>query len=235
MRSAVQGFVFGCLAFGPALAAEPPPPDRLAPFGTLAPPPAAASSPVTEELWGRGVSDPYRGMEALDPATRAWMSAQGDRTRTILDSIGPRAALERRVAAFTASFGFVQDYATYGGRAFYEERAPGSDNFDLMVADAAGRRKLVDLAALRAEQGGTPMAINYILASPDGSKVAVGISSGGSEDAAISVYDAATGARIAGPVDRAEYGTSSWSNDSATLYFVRLKQLAAGESDIEKY
>ncbi len=234
MRSAVQGLLLACLAFGPALAAEPAP-DRLAPLDPLAPPPAAAPSPVTESLWGRSVTDPYRGMEALDPATRAWMSAQGERTRTILDSIGPRAALERRVAAFTASFGFVQDYATYGGRAFYQERAPGSDNFDLMVEDSGGRRKLVDLAALRAGQGGTPMAINYILASPDGAKVAVGISSGGSEDAAISVYDAATGTRIAGPLDRAEYGPTAWSNDGTALYFIRLKLLAPGESDIEKY
>ena len=233
MRSAIQGFVLGCLAFGPALAAEPP--DRLAPFGPLAPPPAAAPSPVTETLWGHAVTDPYRGMEALDPATREWMAAQGDRTRAILDSIGPRAALERRVAAFTASFGFVQDYARYGGRAFYEERAPGSDNFDLVVADAAGRRTLVDMAAMRAAQGGTPMAINYILPAPDGSKVAVGISSGGSEDAAISVYDAASGARIAGPVDRAEYGATAWNDEGTALYFVRLKLLAPGESDIEKY
>ena len=52
----------------------------------------------------------------------------------------------------------------YGGRAFYEERAPGSDNFDLMVRDAAGTRKLVDVAALRAAHGGKPFAINYFLA-----------------------------------------------------------------------
>ncbi len=220
MRSAIHGLALGCLALAPALAAEPAP---------------IAPSPVTETLWGRSVTDPYRGMEALDPATLAWMGAQGERTRAILDSIPSRAALEQRVAAFTASFGFIQDYATYNGRAFYQERAPGSDNFDLVVADATGRRRLVDVSALRAEQGGTPMAINYILPAPDGSKVAVGVSAGGSEDAAISVYDAASGARIAGPLDRAEYGASTWSRDSATLYFVRLKQLAPGESDIEKY
>ncbi len=222
MRAAVHGLVLGCLAFGSARAAE-------------APPPAIAPSPVTETLWGRSVTDRYRGMEALDPATLAWMGAQGDRTRAILDSIPSRAALAQRVADFTASFGFVQEYARYGGRAFYEERAPGSDNFDLKVEDRTGRRTLVDVAALRAEAGGQPLAINYILPAPDGSKVAVGVSAGGSEDAAISVYDAATGARVAGPLDRAEYGASTWSADSATLYFVRLKQLAAGESDIEKY
>ena len=51
----------------------------------------------------------------------------------------------------------------------------------------------------------------------------------------MSVYDAANGARIAGPVDRAQFGASAWSDDSATLYFVRLKQLAPGDAPTEKY
>ena len=80
-----------------------------------------------------------------------------------------------------------------------------------------------------AAHGGKPYAINYFLASPDGSKVAVGVSEGGSEAAAISVYDAATGARIAGPIDRADFGATVWSPDSKTLYFIRLKQLGPGE------
>ena len=111
------------------------------------------------------------------------MKAQGVYSRTILDAIAPRAALEQKIAAFTASFGFVQNYAYFGGRAFYEERAPGSDNFDLVVKDAKGMRKIIDVAALRAANGGKPYAINYFLASPDGSKVAAGVAKGGSEEA----------------------------------------------------
>jgi prolyl oligopeptidase len=234
MRLAAHSLALALLAAGPALAGDLPP-DPLAPVGAFAPPPAAPLSPVTETLWGERVTDEYRGMEALGPETRAWMTAEGEYARRVLDAIKPRAALERRVAAFSASLGVVKSYASYGGRAFYEERAPGSDNFDLVVADAAGKRTLVDMAALRAAQGGTPMAINYILAAPDGSKVAVGISAGGSEAASISVYDAATGARIAGPVDRAEFGATAWSDDGAVLYFIRLQTLAPGESEIEKY
>ena len=208
--------------------------DLLAPLG-FGKPPAIAARPVTETLWGRKVTDEYRFMEALDPPTIGWMKAQGNYTRAILDSIGPRQALARRIAAFTASFGFIQDYAAYGGRAFYEERTPGSDNFDLIVKDDRGRRKIVDVAALRAAHGGNPYAINYFLAAPDGSKVAVGISEGGSEAASISVYDAGTGALIAGPVDRAQAGATAWSNDSRELYFIRLKKLAPEESPTHKF
>jgi prolyl oligopeptidase len=209
--------------------------DPLAPIGSIAKPPSAPVKPVTETMWGQKVTDNYRYMEALDPATIAWMKAQGAYSRAVLDAIKPRADLEKRIAKFTASFGFVQGYTSFGGRAFYEERAPGSDNFDLMVKDAKGERKIVDVAALRAAHGGTPFAINYFLASPDGGKVGVGISEGGSEDASLYVYDAATGKQIAGPIDRAQFGATAWSDDSKLLYFVRLKKLSPADAGTEKY
>jgi prolyl oligopeptidase len=174
-------------------------------------------------------------MEALDPATIAWMKSQGTYTRSLLDAIKPLAALKSDVAKFSASFGLIQGYVRFGTRGFYEERAPGSDNFDLMVSDGAGIRKIVDVAALRTANGGKPFAINFFLASPDGNKVAVGISEGGSEDASITVYDAASGAKIAGPVDRAQFGATSWSDDSKLLYFIRLQKTAANAPPTDKY
>ncbi len=222
-----------------AIAALAPPAafaaDPLAPIGVGPRPPPLAMQPVTETFYGRTVTDNWRFMEALSPSTLAWMRAQGAYARAVLDAIKPLPALRARVAAFTGGFGFVQDYSTFGGRAFYEERTPGSDNFDLMVRERDGTiRKIVDVAALRAANGGVPFAINYILPSPDGEKVAVGISKGGSEAAVLYVYDAA-GARIAGPIDRAQFGPTSWSDDSGALYFVRLKALAPGEPGTEKY
>jgi prolyl oligopeptidase len=198
-------------------------------------PSAAPIKPVTETFWGRKVTDNYRYMEALDPSTVEWMKAQGAYTRSVLDGIKPLANLKAEVAKFSASFGLIQGYVQFGGRAFYEERTPGSDNFDLVVADGGGSRKLVDVAALRTANGGKPYAINYFLASPDGGKVAVGISEGGSEDAVLTVYDAARGQKIAGPIDRAQSGATSWSDDSKILYFIRLHKLEATAPPTDKY
>lgn len=211
-------------------------PDPLAVVGLDQTPPVAKVQPVTETLWGVKVTDSYRYMEALDlTTTKAWMKEQGNYTRAVFDAIKPRAALEQRIAQFTDSFGLIHDYAVYSGRSFYKERVPGADNYDLIEKDASGTHKLVDIAELRAAQGGRAIAINYFLAAPDGSKVAVGISSGGSGDASISVIDANTRTRIAGPIDRAEYHATAWSDDGSILYFVRLQPLAPGTSEIEKY
>ena len=187
-------------------------------------PPLAPVRPVTDEYFGTKITDPYRWMESMDAETVEWMKAQGHYTRGVLDSIPERAAYRERLIAFTGAFGFVKSYQTYGGRSFYLYRAPGSDNYDLLVKDTSGAaRTLVDVGALRAAHGGTPYAINYFQASPDGSKVGVGISEGGSEDASLSVYDVASGRTIAGPLDRAQLGALAWMDDSRTLFLNRLQ------------
>jgi prolyl oligopeptidase len=208
--------------------------DPLAPIGTVSQPAPAPVRPVTENHHGTNVTDNYRYMEKLGAETLSWMKAQGAYTRSAIDAIAPHAALTQRVLALSGSFGVIQNYATGGGRQFYEERTPGSDDFDLVVNDGKAKRKLVDLAAIRAAHGGELYSINYLLAAPDGSKVAVGISQGGSEDARLYVYDAASGKQIAGPIDRAEYGASAWSMDSRLLYVVRLRKVAKGD-EINKY
>jgi prolyl oligopeptidase len=235
MRAMTPGACIALLGFCWAAAASPAR-DPLAPLGDAPPRPNPAPvKPVTETLWGKQVTDNYRYMEALDPSTVVWIKAQGAYARSMLDAIPPRAALQAKIAAFTGSLGLTQGYVNYAGRAFYEERTPGSDNFDLVVRDKAGKRKIVDMAALRAAHGGTPYAINYFFVSPDGSKVAAGISESGSEAASVFVYDAETGKQIAGPLDRANPGFVTWSDDSKTLYVTRLKKPLPGEPDAELY
>jgi prolyl oligopeptidase len=208
--------------------------DPLAPVGGPPQPAPPAVRPVTENLFGTNVTDNYRNMEKLAAETVAWMKAQGVYTRKVIDAIPLHAALRKRVEAFSGSFGFVLGYVSAGTRQFYEQRAPGSDDFNLIVRDNNGTRKLVDIAAIRGAHGGEPCAINYFLAAPDGSKVAVGISARGSEAAELYVYDAATGKQIAGPIDRAEYGPTAWSGDSGLLYFIRLQKVSEGD-ELGKY
>jgi prolyl oligopeptidase len=174
-------------------------------------------------------------MERLDQATLSWIRREGAYSRSVLDAIPGHAALERRMEAFEAQFPALDSYQSAGGRSFFRERAPGADDFDLMVRDGAGTRKLVDISAIRAADGETPYAINYFLASPDGLKVAVGISRAGTEDATLRVYDATSGSPIGGSVDRAQFGLMSWSDDSSTLFFNRLKSLSAGETALDRY
>ena len=203
----------------------------------LSPPPPPPQKPVTETLYGTTVTDPYRYMEnEKDQSVIDWMKAEGRYTRGVFDSVPGRAALFKRIADFSASFDVVEGLQRHGGRTFFEERQPGSDNFDLMVRDPGGAvRKLVDVAAIRAAHGGAPFAINYYAPSNDGSKVAVGISEGGSEDASVHVYDVTTGGEIATPLPLAEFGALSWANDDSRLFVNLLAEPKPGAAPTDKY
>jgi len=192
-------------------------------------PAPAPKRPVVDDYFGTKLVDNYRWMETLDAETLDWIRAQGRHTRALLDSIPARADYRRELTTFTGSFGTVQSLQSAGGRTFYLYRPPGAEAFDLRVRDAnGGTRKLVDIAALAAGRSGDNFAINYFSPSPDGRRVALGISKNGSEDAGLTVIDAMSGRKLAGQVTRAVFAGVSWTPDGAGLYFNRLDQPAPG-------
>jgi len=209
--------------------------DRVKPVDPATKPPVAAVKPVTETFFGTALTDNYRYMEAQDADTQAWMRAQGAYAADIFASIPARKAYGEKISAFGGGFGFTNGVQEGGDRTFYLERGPGLDAFDLMVRDKDGTvRRLIDVNGL-IKSSGEPNAINYFQTSKDGTRVAVGLSTGGSENASLFVYDAATGARVAGPVSRAQFGGPSWTRDGKGIHFLRLQDLPAGAPTTDKY
>ena len=79
MRHAQVTLIATALLFGSNAGSAPaqtsPAPQNKPPTAQNKPP-AAQIRPVQETLFGRKITDNYRYMEALDPATLAWMKAQ---------------------------------------------------------------------------------------------------------------------------------------------------------------
>ena len=229
LRGALQGLAAACLLSTASAASVVP----ATPVGQ---PPDIGAQPVEETYFGTRVVDRFRFIESKDPATLAWMKAQSAWTRGVFDSIAPRAAYLQRLTAFGSAFGLVHTVQLGGTRLFYLERKPGSDVFDLIVReDDGGKRTLVDTAALIKAAGGTPQAIDYFQTTRDGTRVAVGISAGGSENSQLSVLDAATGATLAGPVDRAQFGSPAWLDDASGLFVLRMQELHPNSKPTDKY
>ena len=82
LSTALAGAACALAAMSFAYAADP-----LAPAGAPVQPAPPPVQPVTEVLYGQSVTDNYRFMEKLDPATVDWMKAQGAYTRTMIDAI----------------------------------------------------------------------------------------------------------------------------------------------------
>jgi len=196
---------------------------------------------VQDTYFGVTVDDPYRYMEDLkDPQVAAWIRAQADQARKVLDSIPGRADMLKQMrtmdAATPARVSDVQRLP--GGVVFYEKRGAKDDQFKLYWRQGynGAEKLLVDPEQWR-ETTGKPHAINYYVASPDGRHVGVGISESGSENALIYVFETRTGKRIGTPIDRARFGGISWVPDGSAFFYNRLRKLApdAPAADVQQY
>jgi prolyl oligopeptidase len=207
-------------------------------FSVQAAPPVAEVQNVPTVHHGVTVPDPYRWMEDVkSPRAQSWMLAQGDATRALLDRIDQRDAILARLSALRRSTGDSVRSVTRlpGDRIYYLKRAVGENQFKLVMRQglAGAERVLVD-PSVEAKRTGVPHAINHYSASWDGRYVAYGMSSGGSEQAALQVLDVASGKTVGSPVPRV-LSAASWLPDSRGLVFNQLKAMAAGDAETEYY
>lgn len=112
------------------------------PYAPSNQPPIATVRPVTDDYFGTKVTDRFRYMESRNAGTIAWMKARDKWSRAILGTTRPKQAYLATIAGFCAPFGLVSTTALAGGRAFYLEREPGADQFNLKVKDGQATRPL---------------------------------------------------------------------------------------------
>ena len=202
-------------------------------------PPQAPVKNVQDTYFGVEVDDPYRYMENLsNPEVQAWVKAQADYTRSILDRIpGRRELLERMQTIDQALSARITEVRRLPNDLFfYEKRLPSGNVFNLYVRNGlkGEDRLLVDLDKY-VQATGLPHAINYFEPSWDGKYVACGISAAGSEDAVIHVIETATGAEVDNPIDRAQFGEVNWRGDGRSFFYIRLQKLTEEMDPLERY
>lgn len=201
--------------------------------------PVAAVRNVPEKFFGTTVDDPYRYFEDLkNPEVAAWMKAHSDRAHATLQRIRGRAALRKRLDEIDASVAArVTDVQRRTSELyFYQRRGASEDQLKLCVRQGlqGAERVLFDPETLK-KATGTPHAINWYSASPDGSKVALGVSAGGSEEASMRVLDVRTGQPLGPIIERTLFGGISWSLDGRQIYFHRMQALNKGAPPTGKY
>jgi prolyl oligopeptidase len=201
-------------------------------------PPPAPSAPATDVLHGVTVQDPYRNLEnPTDPATRAWLQAQGRYAAAKLARIDVRDAIARRLEELNRATGdnvrAIQRMP--GGRVYYLTRKAGESQFKLAMRERVEgpERVLVDPQAL-SRTTNVPHAINHYAPSWDGRTLAYGISSGGSENASLYLMDIATGRQLGEPVPRV-LQRAHWAPDSRYFTYNQLRDLGSDAPETETY
>jgi prolyl oligopeptidase len=200
-------------------------------------PPVAPVKDVTDTYFGVAVNDPYRYMEDMkDPEVIAWMKAQADYTRVVLDRIPQRAVLLSEIqkygdAAPSRTFGIQVN----GNHIYYYKRLASENIPKLYGRKGIGgkERLLVDPEAMKGPEN-QHYAIDWFSPSPDNKYIAYGLSLGGSEQSVLHVKDVATGKETGDLIDRANFGPPGWTSDNRLLYN-RLQKLAPDAPPAEKY
>ena len=203
----------------PAAAAAAPKPSR---------PLETQRRPVTSEYHGTRVVDDYQWLEApKDADVERWIDDQNRRTRAYFDALPGRKVIRDRIAGiFNAVSGAWFDLRQEGGRLFVMKWQPPKQQPYLVTLkspdDPASERTLVDPNVLDPK---SRTVIDWYIPSPDGKKVAVSLSEGGTENGTVHVYDAETGKETGDVVTYASSGTAggslSWSGDGKGFHYTR--------------
>lgn len=158
--------------------------------------PFAASRSATEDYFGVVVSDDFTWLEnAADPSTRSWTAAENAYSRHYLDAMPARAALRQRLQSLIGSTSNAYtDLAERAGVVFALKMSPPMQRPVLValksVDDLASERVVFDPNAAALDGA---LAIDFFRPSPDGRRVAVALSTSGTDGATVRVVDVATG------------------------------------------
>ena len=201
----------------------------------LADEPATPRVPVTDTYHGVKVVDDYRWLENGEAAkVKAWSEAQNARARAFLDNLPGRAALGARIEQLVTSRpASLAGPVFRGGKVFAIRSDPARKQQPWIVllpslTSLEGMRAIVDPNALD-PSGHT--AVDWFVPSPDGARIAVSLSSGGSEEGTLHVFDVATGQETGDVIPLVQKGTAggsaAFTADGKGLFYTRYPR--AGE------
>lgn len=184
-------------------------------------PPVARVEPVTDTHFGEKVVDRYRWMENdKDPDWLPFLRNQNTHARSVLDALPLRGELLARIGQLSGDITSAAAIQRAGARTFYQQRPARTNNFKLFVQENGKSRLLVDPTLQ--DTATSHYSLDWWSASPDGSKLAYGLSKDGSEDSVLHVMDVATGAVLPERIANTQSASPSWLEDSSGFFYNQL-------------
>jgi len=189
--------------------------------------PKAPRADQVDDYHGTRVADPFRPLEDPDaPATRAWIDAENALTRSTLDAIPERPALERRLTKLWNYERFTTPVRE-GGRLFYSRNDGLQNQAVLYVVDVGGAAPRVLLDPNVLSKDGT-VALSGIAISRDGKTLAYGVASGGSDWQEWRVLDVASSRDTGDVLKWIKFSAPAFTKDGRGFYYASYDAPASG-------
>ena len=201
------------LAVATALAAPP------------ASPPETRRDDVKETIQGTEIADPYRWLEDQSaPDTRAWIDAQNAYTRSTLDGLPGRAALEKRLGELL-KVDVIGIPTERRGSYFFSRRRADKDLPILYVRKGLQGKDevLVDPLPLSADHS---TSVGFADISEDGALVAYTVRQGGEDEVTVKLLEVIGRRELPDALPRARYAGIALTADKKAIYYS--KQTAEG-------
>ena len=183
-------------------------------------PPAAAVRPVVEVLHGVDIVDPYRWLEDGDSAeVAAWTAAQNAHTEAWLAAVPARARIRQRLQHLLG-IGVLGTPTPARGRYLYQRREGSTNQPVLYLRNGLDGpdRVAIDPNALSTD--GTT-ALDWYHVSPDGRRLAYGLSVDGSEQSVLHLLDLDDLSPLADQITRTRACDLAWLPDNSGFYYTR--------------
>jgi prolyl oligopeptidase len=200
-------------------------------------PPATRVDAVSETMHGVTVTDEYRWLEgasgadgsAVSPDVAVWTDAQRQYTRSVLDPIPGRSAVQARLAAL-ADAGDLSLPLMSGNRYFFWQRLPGESLPTVFVRDGALGSDRALLRPVDLDPDGRTVT-HWMMPSPDGKLLAFGAARPGETDSALRLVDVGAGRLL--PLEiRGSPRAVHWLPDSTGFIYHRLTNPADPSSNV---
>lgn len=197
--------------------------------------PPTPKRPVESIYHGITITDDYQWLENFsDPQVRQWVAKENQYTRSVLDKIPGRSAVQRELeTVFNERATTYSRLETVGERVFAIKFASSRQQPELVafpsLANGATEKTVLD--PLRLDPRGHT-EIDFYKPSLDGRYVAVSLSRLGSEAGDVHIYEVATGRELVGDlIPRVNNGTAggsvAWNGSGSGFYYTRYPR--AGE------
>ena len=225
MKTLASAILF-CLVLTPALAGVPD----------------TRRDSIDEDFHGDNIPDPYRWLEGdnSDPANMGlltdevahWTDDQNGYTRSVLDNLPGRAALENRLRELmeVPSIGAPR---VYGDRYFYSRREGAQPQAIHYVRDGLDGEDRVLLDPRVVDPSGLT-TVSWTAPNPDGSMLAFGMYYAGDENSTLYVMDVESGEWLAEEIP-GKVGFSRWLPDSSGFFYERLEDVNDAYSSVMKF
>src|SRR5215470_8100921 len=185
-------------------------------------PPATEAKPVTENVNGTTIVDPYRWLEdGKSPETRAWIASEIKYTDEYLSQVKVRPEIAKRITELVRAESYSVPIERAGSY-FFTKRLAEENQASIYVRRGlhGSDEKLVDALKLSADQN-TSVHTNDI--SKAGDLLVYDTRQGGADEQEIRLLDVAKKQALPDVLPRARYLGVSLAPDNKGLYYSRLE------------